>query len=222
MTTWRRGFNVISTEERVKPERSGEIPNGRKKYRSEAIVFAPARSLDYARDDEARGAFRLVWRRDEGVRPYQFYRRERLKNGRSPLPRSTEGKDLKTGVRPYHALPKVSTGIADLPAGAPCRRDEGVPPYRGDITPAKDLSYTSKLPTGGRGRPPLPALTIVTVVTRQPHYFNLFRPLKRCGCDTAASVPAAFLLLFSPLEKSSISPPFFLKENICYYFQSKP
>ena len=26
------------------------------------------------------------------------------------------------GVRPYRALPKVSTGIADLPAGAPCHR----------------------------------------------------------------------------------------------------
>ena len=35
------------------------------------------------------------------------------------------------------------------------RRGEGAPPYRGDITPAKDLSYTNKLPAGGRGRPPL-------------------------------------------------------------------
>ena len=137
MATWRRGFNVISTEERVKPERSGEIPHGRKKYRSEAIVFAPARSLDYARDDEARGAFRLVCGRTRASAPTS----------------STEGKDLKTGVRPYHALPKVSKGIADLPAGAPCRRDEGVPPYRGDLTPAKVSLYSNGTPLGGRGTP---------------------------------------------------------------------
>ena len=51
---------------------------------------------------------------------------------RPPLPRSTQ----------------VSAGIADLPTGVPCRRDEGVPPYRGGVTPAKNLSYTGKIPVG--------------------------------------------------------------------------
>ena len=50
----------------------------------------------------------------------------------------------------------VSTGIADLPAGVPCRRDEGIPPYRNDGTPAKGSLYSNSIPLGGRGRSPLP------------------------------------------------------------------
>ncbi len=51
---------------------------------------------------------------------------------------------------------------------------------------------------------------LFSVVCRIPLCHNLFRPLKRCGVwDTVASVPAAFLLLFSPLEKSKIQFLFF-------------
>ena len=58
-------------------------------YRSATFVFAPARFLDYARNDGVRE--RSAW----------------LAGGRgTPLP----------------ILPKVSTGIADMPAGAPCHR----------------------------------------------------------------------------------------------------
>ena len=58
-------------------------------YRSATFEFAPARFLDYARNDGVRE--RSAW----------------LAGGRgSPLP----------------ILPKVSTGIADMPAGAPCHR----------------------------------------------------------------------------------------------------
>ncbi len=58
-------------------------------YRSLAFEFAPARFLDYARNDGERE--RSAW----------------LAGGRgTPLP----------------ILPKVSTGIADMPAGAPCHR----------------------------------------------------------------------------------------------------
>ena len=68
-------FNVISTEARVKPGRSGEIPRGRKqKYRSAKIVFAPARFLDYARNDGAK------------------YRNVRLSGG-TRAPRPTEAKN---------------------------------------------------------------------------------------------------------------------------------
>ena len=56
------------------------------KLRFEAIVFAPAGFLDYARNDEAK--YRFVW--FAGGR------------GRPPLP----------------ALPKVDTGIADMPTAA--------------------------------------------------------------------------------------------------------
>ncbi len=38
------------------------------------------------------------------------------------------------------------------------RRDEGVPPYRSGVTPAKSLAYTNKILTGGRGTP-LPCST---------------------------------------------------------------
>ena len=52
MTTWSFGFNVISTEERAEPERSGEIPHG---SHPTTILFARFRPL----------------RADEGVRPYR-------------------------------------------------------------------------------------------------------------------------------------------------------
>ena len=135
-------------------------------------LFAPARFLDFARDDGARE--RSVWFIiifcKHGHR--LLARRGSLSAGRG-RPAPTEAV-----LRP----PKICRVQTKY-----LRADEGVRPYRSGVTPAKDLSYTSKLPTGGRGRPPLPALTIVTVVTRQPHYHNLFRPLKRCGVrDTAA------------------------------------
>ena len=46
------------------------------------------------------------------------------------------------------------TELNTVPLGR--RRDEGVPPYRSGVTPAKNSSYTGKTPAGGRGRPPLP------------------------------------------------------------------
>ena len=121
------------------------------------------------------------------------------------------------------------------------RADEGVPPYRNDLTPAKVSLYSNDIPLGGR-RTSLPVLSSLYLpllnvistegvavtekspaeVSRCPLSYNYFRPLKRCGVrDTAASVPAAFLLLFSPPEKSRISFPFLSKENVCYYFKSK-
>ena len=54
------------------------------------------------------------------------------------------------------------------------------------------------------------------VVTRLLHYYNRFDLFTRCGCDTAASVPVAFLLLFSPLEKSSVETA-----RVSIYFRSK-
>ena len=63
---------------------------------------------------------------------------------------------------PYCFIMFVSTGIADLPTGAPCRADEGVRPYRGGDTPAKNLSHTNKSLSGGRGRPPLHNLSQVS------------------------------------------------------------
>ena len=51
-----------------------------------------------------------------------------------------------------------------------------------------------------------------TEVTRLPHYYNLFRPLKRCGVrDTVASVPATFGFFFFARKRTFIFP--FLKKK---------
>ena len=87
---------------------------------------------------------------------------------------------------PWSRLRPRMTGQSTVPIG--WRRDEGVPalPKR-NITPAKNLSYSNEIPLGGRGRPPLPVFTSITVVRRLPLFYNCFRPLKRCGVrDTAA------------------------------------
>ena len=51
-----------------------------------------------------------------------------------------------------------------------------------------------------------------TEVTRLPRYYNLFRPLKRCGVrDTVASVPATFGFFFFARKRTFIFP--FLKKK---------
>ena len=40
-----------------------------------------------------------------------------------------------------------------MPTGAPCRRDEGVPPYRSGVAPAKNSAYADKILAGGQGTP---------------------------------------------------------------------
>ena len=128
------------------------------------------------------------------------------------------------------------TKLSTVPQG--WRRDEGVPPYRNGVTPAKDLSFTNNLPAGGRGRPPLPRFNKRNVISpsvasRQlPAYKGAenkvvflgyhpttplhthFRPLKRCGVwDTVASVPAAFLhTFFSARKKYEFCSLSFLKK----------
>ena len=47
------------------------------------------------------------------------------------------------------------------------RRDEGVPPYRGGVTPNKNLSCSNEIPTGGRGTP-LPRL----IKTNNPYTYS--------------------------------------------------
>ena len=112
-------------------------------------MFAPARFLDYARNDGVRE--RSAWL--AGGR------------GRPPLP----------------VLPKVSTGIADMPAGARRSLPLGAEPARSSVlgsyrsatfefAPARFLDYArndgvrerSAWLAGGRGRPPLPILPKVS------------------------------------------------------------
>ena len=106
-------------------------------YHSATTVFAPARSLDCARDDGARE--RYVW----------FYNVFIVDTGIADLPtaaRRSLPRDLSTALE--------MTELNTVPQG--WRRDEGVPPYRGGFTPAKVSLYSNGIPSGGRGRPPLP------------------------------------------------------------------
>ena len=103
------------------------------------------------------------------------------------------------------------------------RRDDGVPPYRNGVTPAKVCSIQTKYPWADEERPYRKRETLLKAIYRnptevaRPHFYNPFRLLKRCGVwDTVASVPAAFLLLFSPPEKSRFLFTFFLKEKFPY------
>ena len=62
------------------------------------------------------------WRRGEGAPPYR--------GGFTPVKVSLYSNGIPSGgrgVRPYHALSKVSTGIADLPTTARRRADEELP-----------------------------------------------------------------------------------------------
>ena len=143
-------MNVISTEVRVKPERSGEIPRGSlpltillysfrpylsaqptvgrfvlgpptgnpcgqvyKAYLSAKIVFAPARRGARA------GEF---WGYTAPIRSYSLPRALSTSSLDDGARSVSLGWRADEGVRPYHVLPKVSTDIADLPAGTPYHR----------------------------------------------------------------------------------------------------
>ena len=91
--------------------------------------FAPARFLDYARNDEAK--CRDAWFVGGRERP--------------PLPRSTDSKygyhrlahggspAGGLGRPPLPVLPMVNAGVADLPTGAPCRADEVRHTYKVEV-----------------------------------------------------------------------------------------
>ena len=121
-------FNVISTEARVKPERSGEIPCG----------CLPITILLYCFRHNL-SAKPTVGRFALGS-PHNVAPRKKNKSTVHlcpfPLPR-----DLSATLE--------MTGRNTVTQG--WRRDEGVPPYRGGVTPAKNLSYTDKIPCGRTG-----------------------------------------------------------------------
>ena len=134
--------------------------------------------------------------------------------------RYTRGRD--EGVRPYHALSKVSTDIADLPAGAPCRRGEGAPPYRGGKQHSKQTLARGVIPAGGRGRPPLPVLPKVsTGIADSP----AGAPCRRGeGAPPYRSEKLHFKQILGPRRLAVVRTrnalPRFNKRYICHYLTS--
>ena len=92
------------------------------------------------------------------------------------------------GVRPYHALSKVSTGVAGLPAGAPCHRRlayGGSPFAPALISASLEMTRLSTIPLGLRadgGVRPYHALSKVsTGVAGLPAGVPCHRRLARRG-----------------------------------------
>ena len=175
-------------------------------------MFAPARFLDFARNDGTKYRFA------------RFYNvickcgHRRLAYGGSPFAPALVSTSLKMTEAKYRsarlaagrgrpALPRRSYArqrIVILKRYTP-RADEERPYLSSQslILPLlkchfdRSVSVVEKSPTE---------------VTRLPRYYNLFRPLKRCGVrDTVASVPATFGFFFFARKRTFIFP--FLKKK---------
>ena len=140
--------NVISTEVR------GFYPNAAEKSPTGKVFFPYTQRPSSLPGDchggeppRASGLTRVRKRRFVSTR---LPRRYAPRNDKAIYRSAWIGGGTRT-PRPFYR--RVSTGIADLPAGAPCRRDEGVPPYRNGIRHSKRILAIGGSPRADKEHP---------------------------------------------------------------------